>query len=84
MDDEGNSKDDVKVPEGKLGQEISDLFEAVRSPSLSFMHPAFASAADLRFLSFRRTLQGKELAITVVAALGEEMALAYKDVTKAD
>jgi hypothetical protein len=31
MDDEGNSKDDVKVPEGKLGQEISDLFEAVRS-----------------------------------------------------
>ncbi|CED82418.1 eukaryotic translation initiation factor 5a-2 [Phaffia rhodozyma] len=55
MNDEGASKDDVKVPEGNLGKEITDLFEA-----------------------------GKELVVTVVSALGEEFALSYKDVTKAD
>ncbi|KAL7412199.1 eukaryotic translation initiation factor 5A [Mrakia frigida] len=55
MNDEGESKDDVKVPEGQLGKDIAELFN-----------------------------NGKELSITVVSALGEEMALAFKDVTKAE
>jgi translation initiation factor 5A len=53
MDDDGNSKDDVKVPEDKLGKDIEEAFE-----------------------------NGKEIVVTVVNALGEEMALAFKDVTK--
>ena len=55
MNDDGDAKDDVKVPEGQLGKDISEAFD-----------------------------NGKELVCTVVSALGEEMCLAFKDVTKAD
>jgi len=53
MTSDGTSKDDVKVPEGDLGDEINAAFEA-----------------------------GKELIITVVTAMGEEMALSYKEAPK--
>lgn len=49
MDDAGNSKDDVKVPEGEVGDGITADFE-----------------------------DGKELLVTVVSAMGEEVALSYK------
>lgn len=42
MDSDGNSKDDVKVPDSDLGKEIEEAFEA-----------------------------GKDLMVTIVAAMGE-------------
>jgi hypothetical protein len=42
MDSDGNSKDDVKVPDSDLGKEIEESFEA-----------------------------GKDLMVTIVAAMGE-------------
>lgn len=36
MNDEGESKDDVKVPEGQLGKDIAELFDAGKE--LSFVH----------------------------------------------
>ncbi|KAF9513546.1 hypothetical protein BS47DRAFT_1329517 [Hydnum rufescens UP504] len=50
MTPEGASKDDVKVPEGELGAQISSEFDA-----------------------------GKELLVTVVSSMGEEMALSLKE-----
>jgi translation initiation factor 5A len=50
MDGDGNSKDDVKVPEGDLGKQISEGFE-----------------------------EGKDLLVTVVAAMGEEQAMSFKE-----
>lgn len=49
MTQDGTSKDDVKVPEGELGKQIEEDFEA-----------------------------GKDLIISVVSAMGEEMALTVK------
>ena len=53
MTADGNGKDDVKVPEGDLGDQIQAAFD-----------------------------DGKELLVTIVSAMGEEHALAFKDVTK--
>lgn len=49
----GSTKDDVKVPEGDLGEQIQALF------------------AD-----------GKDLLVTVIAAMGEEVAIAVKEMPK--
>ena len=53
MTQDGTSKDDVKVPEGDLGKEITAGFE-----------------------------EGKDLLVTIVAAMGEEAAISYKEAPK--
>jgi len=53
MDDLGNSKDDVKVPDSDLGKQIEADFEA-----------------------------GKDLMVTIQAAMGEEAAISVKEGTK--
>ena len=53
MSQDGAPKDDVKVPEGDLGKQIQDDFDA-----------------------------GKELLVTIVAAMGEEQALSCKEAPK--
>ena len=53
MTADGSPKDDVKVPEGELGQQIVFEFDA-----------------------------GKELLVTVVSSMGEEMALSLKEAPK--
>jgi translation initiation factor 5A len=50
MDDQGNSKDDVKVPDNDLGKQIEADFEA-----------------------------GKDLLVTIQAAMKEEAAISYKE-----
>ncbi|WWD21987.1 eukaryotic translation initiation factor 5A [Kwoniella shandongensis] len=50
MDGDGNSKDDVKVPDTELGQQIESDFEA-----------------------------GKDLMITIIAAMDEEQAISFKE-----
>ncbi|GFZ49028.1 Eukaryotic translation initiation factor 5A-2 [Saitozyma sp. JCM 24511] len=50
MDSDGNSKDDVKVPDSDLGKEIEEAFEA-----------------------------GKDLMVTIVAAMDEEQAISWKE-----
>lgn len=49
MTTDGTAKDDVKVPEGDIGKQIQDDFEA-----------------------------GKDLLVTVVAAMGEEQAVTVR------
>lgn len=49
MTSDGGSKDDVKVPEGTIGDEITAGFE-----------------------------EGKDLAVTIVSAMGEEQAVSFK------
>ncbi|KAJ3355495.1 eukaryotic translation initiation factor 5A [Allomyces macrogynus ATCC 38327] len=53
MDDAGNTKDDVKVPEGDLGAKLTAEFE-----------------------------DGKELLVTIIAAMGEEACIQYKEAPK--
>ncbi|KAJ2747095.1 translation initiation factor eIF5A [Coemansia sp. BCRC 34301] len=53
LDSNNNPKDDVKVPEGELGEKLVADFE-----------------------------DGKELLVTVLAAMGEEAAIAYKEAPK--
>ncbi|ODN75318.1 eukaryotic translation initiation factor 5A [Cryptococcus amylolentus CBS 6039] len=50
MDADGNSKDDVKVPDTEVGQQIAADFEA-----------------------------GKDLMVTIIAAMDEELAISYKE-----
>ncbi|KAF9305698.1 Eukaryotic translation initiation factor 5A [Mortierella antarctica] len=50
---DGGNKDDVKLPEGELGEKITADFE-----------------------------DGKELLITIIAAMGEEAAISYKEAPK--
>lgn len=49
----GSTKDDVKLPEGELGEQIQALFT-----------------------------EGKDLLVTVIAAMGEEVAIAAKEMPK--
>jgi len=53
MTQDGVAKDDVKVPEGDIGTQISSAFE-----------------------------DGKDLLVTIVAAMGEEQAISYKEAPK--
>lgn len=53
MTQDGTTKDDVKVPEGELGDGITKDFE-----------------------------DGKDLLVTVIAAMGEEAAISYKEAPK--
>ncbi|KAJ2915116.1 hypothetical protein MD484_g5319, partial [Candolleomyces efflorescens] len=53
MDQDGNSKDDVKVPDGDIGSEITTAFE-----------------------------DGKDLLVTIIAAMGEEQAISFKEAPK--
>ncbi|TYJ54410.1 eukaryotic translation initiation factor 5A [Cryptococcus floricola] len=50
MDADGNSKDDVKVPDTEIGQQIAADFEG-----------------------------GKDLMVTIIAAMDEELAISYKE-----
>lgn len=50
MDDGGNTKDDVKVPDGEVGDRINKLF----------------------------TDEGKDVSVTVMSAMGEEVAVECK------
>ncbi|WFD31399.1 translation initiation factor eIF5A [Malassezia sp. CBS 17886] len=50
MSNDGSSKDDVKVPEGEIGEQISAQFD-----------------------------EGKDLMVTIVAAMNEEHALSFKE-----
>ena len=53
MDQAGSTKDDVRVPEGELGEQIRNDFDA-----------------------------GKELVVAVLASMGEEAAIAFKEAPK--
>ncbi|KAG0091156.1 Eukaryotic translation initiation factor 5A-1, partial [Podila epicladia] len=53
MTADGGNKDDVKLPDGELGEKITADFE-----------------------------DGKELLITIIAAMGEEAAISYKEAPK--
>src|ERR1700733_1006539 len=46
----GNTKDDVKIPEGELGEQIRQMFK-----------------------------DGKEIVVTIIAAMGEESAIGVKE-----
>ena len=50
MSGDGSSKDDVKVPDGEIGDQISKEFD-----------------------------DGKDLLVTIVAAMGEEQCIAFKE-----
>lgn len=54
MTQDGDTKDDVKIPDGELGDKIQADFD-----------------------------EGKDLLVTIVAAMGEEAATAYKEAPKA-
>ena len=49
----GDTKDDVKLPEGELGEQIKAAFD-----------------------------EGRDLLVAVIAAMGEEMAMSFKDAPK--
>lgn len=51
--DGGSTKDDVKLPEGDLGKQIQEEFDA-----------------------------GKDLLVTIIAAMGEEQAISVKEAPK--
>ena len=53
MTNDGGTKDDCKVPEGDIGNEITKAFE-----------------------------DGKDIIVTVVTSMGEEMVLAWKEGSK--
>ncbi|KAF9383867.1 Eukaryotic translation initiation factor 5A [Podila verticillata] len=53
MTADGGNKDDVKLPEGELGEKIQAEFD-----------------------------EGKELLITIIAAMGEEAAISFKEAPK--
>ncbi|KAF9929786.1 Eukaryotic translation initiation factor 5A [Linnemannia zychae] len=55
LDADSNQKDDVKLPEGELGQKMEADFE-----------------------------DGKDLLVTVIASMGEEAAISYKEAPKTD
>jgi translation initiation factor 5A len=55
MTTEGSTKDDVKLPEDKLGEEIEAAFE-----------------------------EGKDVNVTIVAAMGEEQAISWKEAPQAN
>jgi translation initiation factor 5A len=50
MNNDGVSKDDVKVPEGEIGDQIQTQFD-----------------------------DGKDLLVTIIAAMGEEQAISFKE-----
>jgi translation initiation factor 5A len=50
---DGSTKDDVKIPDGELGEKIQSEFH-----------------------------EGKDLIVTIIAAMGEEQCLAYKEAPK--
>ncbi|ODV93038.1 hypothetical protein PACTADRAFT_5420 [Pachysolen tannophilus NRRL Y-2460] len=54
MTADGETKDDVKAPEGELGEKIQTEFD-----------------------------EGKDLLVTIIAAMGEEAAISYKEAPKA-
>ncbi|KAM0683872.1 translation initiation factor eIF5A [Mitosporidium daphniae] len=53
MEPSGDTKDDIKLPEGELGEKITEDFN-----------------------------NGKELLISVVSAMGEELVMSYKEAPK--
>ncbi|KAI8589283.1 Eukaryotic translation initiation factor 5A [Geranomyces variabilis] len=53
MKEDGSTKDDIKVPDNEIGQQIEEGFA-----------------------------EGKELIVTIVAAMGEEHALSFKEAPK--
>ncbi|GAA97224.1 hypothetical protein E5Q_03898 [Mixia osmundae IAM 14324] len=71
MTGDGAEKNDVKVPEGELGEQIEKDFEDGKDVS---------RACSLA--SHSRLILAAQLVIAVTSAMGEELALGYKEASK--
>ena len=72
MADDGETKDDVKVPDGEIGEKISKLFTEEEKDTSEFCHPdviEIGRHSDIRFLSD----------VIVLTAMGEQAAIEAKE-----
>jgi len=76
MTTDGTTKDDVKVPEGDLGDKLQAEFDEGKELGNYSLFVLFLTMEMLLKTNFYR------LVVTIVAAMGEEYALSYKDAPK--
>lgn len=75
MKDDGSTKDDVKIPDGELGNKIKENFASGKDTSKS-------PAADIWSESRNRLIYSPD--VIVLSAMGEESAIDTKTVGSAD
>lgn len=72
MSDDGSTKDDVKMPDGEVGDKIQKLFrEEEKDTSESDLHLEVATEANPIFTD-----------VIVLTAMGEELAMDAKEAPK--
>jgi translation initiation factor 5A len=71
MADDGETKDDVKVPEGEVGEKIEKLFTTEEKDTSEF-----ASLSDSRRISLTYTSISD---VIVLTAMGEQAAIEAKE-----
>ena len=71
MDDDGDTKDDVKVPEGEVGDKIQKLFRTEEKDTSEYGHPLYHSGI-LTILD-----------VIVLTSMGEEVAIEAKEAPRA-
>lgn len=71
MDDSGATKDDVKIPEGEVGEKINKLFVDESKDTSKF-----GSFSSLEYLT------NNLLDVIVLTAMGEELAIDAKEAPK--
>ena len=72
MADDGETKDDVKVPDGEVGEKIDKLFTTEEKDTSKFCHPNVKSCARKHKLTL-------PLDVIVLTAMGEQLAIEAKE-----
>lgn len=68
MDNDGNSKDDVRLPETDVGEQIQQLFDDGKEVRACMQHHEQITNLSI-----------SQVVVTIVSAMGEEHALAVKE-----
>jgi len=73
MSDDGETKDDVKVPDGEVGEKIEKLFTTEEKDTSKFRHHTW-KALDMFLTSLSLPLD-----VIVLTAMGEQAAIEAKE-----
>ena len=79
MSDNGDTKDDVKVPEGEVGEKINKLFREEEKDTSMFYYSLLAHMADIQQTSWSSLPWEKKLRLTPKRLLRDPSDVLYID-----
>ncbi|KDE02518.1 hypothetical protein MVLG_06936 [Microbotryum lychnidis-dioicae p1A1 Lamole] len=82
MTTDGTAKDDVRLPESEIGDQIQAAFDDGTDVSDKQAMDRRLIACRVSILTLSRLVTSYQLLVTIIAAMGQEQAIAFKEAPK--